>query len=322
MQITRYCRVRKLFRFAVSPDNMVKLTNAKITWIVKHVENGNITTRQAADIYNISMRRVQQLVKEYREKGRIPKLNKNRRPKTYLTEEQKRIIDEVWNEMRVGARLLYYEIRRRGYKIPHNKIHSYLKETGRTVPNPKKQRKRKRCRYERKHSCSLIHGDWHRRSMDDPYAIVWLDDASRFILSGDEFGKATTEYSIQTLQEAQIKAREFNAVIHEVNTDRGTQFYSNKDKPSQFEQYLKKQGIRYIPSRKSNPQTNGKLERFWYEYDKHRFSFENIQQFIDWYNARIHGALWLEIGEKPKEAFMRKLPPENLLGLFMRMVEE
>ena len=288
-------RVRKLFRFAVSPDSMVKLTNAKIKWIVRHVENGNITTRQAADIYNISMRRVQQLVKEYREKGRIPKLNKNRRPRTYLTEEQKRIIDEVWNEMRVGARLLYYEIRRRGYKIPHNKIHSYLKETGRTVPNPKKQRKR--CRYERKHSCSLIHGDWHRRSMDDPYAIVWLDDASRFILSGDEFGKATTEYSIQTLQEARIKAREFNAVIHEVNTDRGTQFYSNKDKPSQFEQYLKKQGIRYIPSRKSNPQTNGKLERFWYEYDKHRFSFEDIQQFIDWYNARIHGALWLEIGE-------------------------
>ena len=60
---------------------MVKLTNAKITWIVRHVENGNITTRQAADIYNISMRRVQQLVKEYREKGRIPKLNKNRKSK-------------------------------------------------------------------------------------------------------------------------------------------------------------------------------------------------------------------------------------------------
>ena len=30
-----------------------------------------------------------------------------------MTEEQKKIIDEVWNEMKVGARLLYYEIRRR-----------------------------------------------------------------------------------------------------------------------------------------------------------------------------------------------------------------
>ena len=67
---------------------MVKLTNAKIKWIVKHVENGDITTRQAADTYNVSIRRVQQLVKEYRDKGRVPTLNKNRRPKTYLTEEQ------------------------------------------------------------------------------------------------------------------------------------------------------------------------------------------------------------------------------------------
>jgi len=264
---------------------------------VKHVVNGSITTRQAAEIYGVTIRRVQQLVKEYREKNIIHKQKKNRRPKTYLTEEQKKIIDEVWNEMKVGARLLYYEIRRRGYKIPHNKIHLYLKETGRTIPNPKKQKKRKRCRYERKHSCSLIHGDWHRKSIEHPYAILWLDDASRFILAGGEFKEATTEHSIQTFTGAQKKAEQFNIEIKEVNTDRGVQFYSNGNKPSRFEKYLEKQGIKFIPSRKSNPQTNGKLERLWYEYDKHRFSFDSIDEFIEWYNNRIHGALWLEIGE-------------------------
>jgi len=301
---------------------MVKLRDGEIKWIVKHVVNGSITTRQAAEIYGVTVRRIQQLVKEYREKNIIHKQKKNRRPKTYLTEEQKKIIDEVWNEMRVGARLLYYEIRRRGYKIPHNKIYSYLKETGRTIPNPKKQKKRKRCRYERKQSCSLIHGDWHRKSIEHPYAILWLDDASRFILAGGEFKEATTEYSIQTFTDAQRKAEEFNIGIKEVNTDRGVQFYSNGNKPSRFEKYLKEQGIKFIPSRKSNPQTNGKLERLWYEYDKHRFSFDSIDEFIEWYNNRIHGALWLEIGERPEEAFIRKLPPENLLGSFMKMNEE
>ena len=68
------CRVRKFFRPAVLPNSMVKLTNAKIKWIVKHVENGDITTRQA-DTYNVSIRRVQQLVKEYRDKGRVPVLS-------------------------------------------------------------------------------------------------------------------------------------------------------------------------------------------------------------------------------------------------------
>ncbi len=108
---------------------MVKLRDGEIKWIVKHVINGSITMRQAAEIYGVTTRRVQQLVKEYRERNIIHKQKKNRRPKTYLTEEQKKIIDKVWNEMKVGARLLYYEIRRRGYKIPHNKIHLYRKET-------------------------------------------------------------------------------------------------------------------------------------------------------------------------------------------------
>ncbi len=100
------------------------------------------------------------------------------------------------------------------------------------------------------------------------------------------------------------------------------QFYSSGNKPSRFERYLEEQGIKFVPSRKSNPQTNGKLERLWYEYEKHRFSFDSINEFIEWYNNRIHGALWLEIGERPEEAFIRKLPPENLLGLFMKMNEE
>ncbi|MBC7092347.1 MAG: hypothetical protein H5T50_10660 [Nitrososphaeria archaeon] len=65
------------------------MTNAKIKWI-KHVENGDVPTRQAADTY----------------------------------EEQKRIIDEVWDEMKVGARLLYYEIKRRRYVDMKESIHA------------------------------------------------------------------------------------------------------------------------------------------------------------------------------------------------------
>jgi len=47
-------------------------------------------------------------------------------------------------------------------------------EEGRTRPNLLEAR----CRYEREHSGSLLHGDWHRTTENHPYAIVWLDDAS------------------------------------------------------------------------------------------------------------------------------------------------
>ena len=42
---------------------------------------------------------------------------------------------------------------------------------------------------------------------------------------------------------------------------------------------------------------------------------------IQWYNSRIHGALNLEIGETPQEAFIRKLRSESLFGLFWKRIE-
>jgi len=74
---------------------VVKLSNKKIAWIVRHVSSGEISTKDAADIYNITQRRVQQLTKKYLEQGEMPKLNPNRRPKTSLTREDKETIDRV-----------------------------------------------------------------------------------------------------------------------------------------------------------------------------------------------------------------------------------
>ena len=301
---------------------MVKLNDRQIAWIVKNVSSGKVKTKSAAQIYGVSQRRIQQLAKEYSDRGEIPRLRRNRRPRTYLTEEQKRWVDEVWDEVRLGSKLLYYELRRRGLNVPKNKLIAYLRETGRSKPNPKLQKKRKRCRYEREHSCSLVHGDWHRRTEKDPYAIIWLDDATRKILACGEFSEATTDHSIETFRGAIAHASSYRATIRQVNTDRGTQFYSNKKRPSRFEQFLMSQGIDFIPSRKQNPQTNGKLERQWLEYDRHRFRFDSIHEYAEWYNRRIHGALWVEIGETPEEAFVRKLPQESLLGLFFDRCQE
>ena len=74
-------------------------------------------------------------------------------------------------------------------------------------------------------------------------------------------------------------------------------------------------------SRPHNPQTNGKLERLWLEYDRHRWRWPDLHQFIDWYNGQIHGALWLAQLETPREAWQRKMPPEVLLGLHLQAVE-
>lgn len=299
---------------------MTKLTDKKIRFICRHSEDkSDWTNKELARQYGITERRVQQLVREYRESGEFPKLTPSRRPKSPPpTEEEEEIIKAAWEEKRVGARLLYYEIRRRGYKIPHHKINKYLLKRRWTTPNPRKQRKRKRCRYERDHSFSLIHGDWHRTTENHPYVIVWLDDASRLALTGAEFPEANMEHSIKAFQAAEREARKYNTRIREANTDRGSEFHSNHPNSlSKFQKHLIHVGTKHIPSRRGNPQTNGKLERFWYEYDKHRWRFDTLKLFLQWYNERLHGSLWLDIGETPSEAVYRKLQPESLLGLLM-----
>jgi len=299
---------------------MVKLADDRIAWMIREADRGTFDARYWADHWGVTTRRLQQLRKEYRDTGVVPTLKKNRRPRTPpLTPDEKTAIDMAWEEKRVGSRLLYTELKRRGVNIPHWKIRSHLLAGGRIIRNPNKQKKRKRVRYERKHSGSLVHGDWHRTTENHPHTIVWLDDASRKALAGGEFPSATGEASLDTFRDAQAHAASWNLMIREVNTDRGPQFFANNEAMSQFEVYLEGQGIRHVPSRRNNPQTNGKLERFWYEYDRHRSRFPSIQGFLDWYNDRLHGALWLEIAENPREAFVRKLPPEVLLGLFSQM---
>lgn len=300
---------------------MVKLNNKKIGWIVKHiVDKGDVSVKQAAMVYSITRRRVQQLVKEYKETGKEPVLKWNRRPRTYLSDEQKRIIDKVWEETRRGARLLYYELKKRGHLIPKNKIHTYLRETRRTIPNPRKQRKRKRCRYERKHTGDLLHSDWHRKTENHPHVIAWLDDASRKVYAGGEFKRPIAPFVIKTFRGALAHAEEHNLTIKQVNTDRDSTFFGRKGGKSAFQILLEKRGIQHIPSRVKNPQTNGKLERFWFEYDKHRERFSSFQEFVSWYNGLIHGELNPRGGVTPAEAFVRKLPPESILGLFTRII--
>jgi len=82
---------------------------------------------------------------------------------------------------------------------------------------------------------------------------------------------------------------------------------------------LKSRGIKHIPSRRNNPQTNGKIERWFREYLKHRHKFNSAYEFKEWYNDRIHGALKLEWCEIPDEAFIRKMRPESILGLFFKL---
>lgn len=304
---------------------MVKLKEGKLRWALNQKDKKN---KDLAFICGIGVRRFLELKAIYKNMGEIPKLNPNRRPQTELTEEEKKLVIMAVKESKLdGAVTLRLYIKKYyDQNISHNKIHEYLLREGISKPDKKKQKQRKYCRYERKHSFSLGHMDWHEsKVIPGKLVCAWEDDASRLVTAGDEFDNATTENAINVVEEAKKVAFEnYSAVLYALNTDKGSQFYANKSNldgkrgMAEFEKFLEKEGIKHIPSRRNHPQTNGKEERWFRTYNEKRKDFQSFKEFVNWYNDRIHLGLNRKEGVTPNEAVLNKLRPESLLGLFFR----
>ena len=309
---------------------MTKLTDRRIEWLIRQAQ-GFATPRetvgQMAARWGVTPRWLRKLIQRWRLSGTVPRLNPHRRPPgPPLSDTEKAVLTAEWMRAPRSPSKLYKALRKRGIRIPKMRIYRFAKTQRWVTPNPRKQRKRRYVRYERAHSGSLLHGDFHRTSEAHPYCILWEDDASRMLLSGGEFPSATTEAAISTLTEALDRARSWNLDIREVNTDRGTQFFANpsslgKRSEHTFGSFLESVGVHHVVSRVNHPQTNGKLERLWLEYDRHRWRYRTLAEWIEWYNDQIHDSLWVEVDETPREAWQRKMPPEVLLGLHLRIVE-
>ena len=310
---------------------MVKLANKKRKWAIDNVVSGRKSAQEIAEIYGVSERWIQILVRRFRSTGVYPVLNRMRRPKSEISEEDERLIDET-----VGKTGLRNTIHTRLYiekhykkKIPYNKIHKHLLSKGFAKEEESKKKQRKYCKYEREHSFSLVHLDWHEsKVIEGKQVIVVEDDASRKIVCGGEFDSAEGKYGINLMKKAiKIAEKIYSSVIRECNTDKGSQFYANKTDAqgnrgkAEFELFLEGQGINHIPSRRNHPQTNGKNERWFRTYEEHRGRFKTFEEFVDWYNDKIHLGLSRKEGITPNEAVGFKLQPGAIIGLFFRRFE-
>jgi hypothetical protein len=120
-----------------------------------------------------------------------------------------------------------------------------------------------------------------RTSEDHPYVIIWLDDASRMALAGGRgirtYKQLTWNRSSRAIQRCAEQSPGGQYLDTRGEYRRDSRFCSNKNSGSSaFEHDLQGEGIRHVPSRQERePQTNGKLERLWLEYDRHRGRFES-----------------------------------------------
>ena len=297
------CVIPKLFHKAVL-DSSMKLSRSKLTETLRKLNNGK-TVYQARKIAGISVRRVYQVKEAFDKTGEIPRLGEDvGRPRKPLEEWEILTVKQAFEKYRVSADTLERLVDRDCKKhIGHNKIHKILIYLGYAKKkNVKDIRKKKWIRYERRHSLTAVHIDWHY------FKGTWVfgveDDASRKLLALIEDEKESLDNSIKGMEEALKHGK-----IKQCISDHGSTFTSNFiDAESRFKDYLKLNGIKQILCRIKHPQSNGKMEKWFDCYDRNREAFETKEEFMYWYNdVKPHRALNFDELETPSQAFIRKM---------------
>ena len=299
----KLCVIPKLFHKAVL-DSPMKLSKSKLTEILRKLADGK-TVYQARKVADISVRRVYQVKEAFDKTGEIQKIGENvGRPRKSFEEWEILTVKQAFEKYRVSADTLERLIDRDYNKhIGHNRIHQILIYLGYAKKKAVKDiRKKKWIRYERKHSLTAVHIDWHY------FKGIWVfgveDDASRKLLALIEDEKESTDNSILGMELA-LKHGQIKQCI----SDHGSTFISNfSDGESRFKNYLKSNSIKQILCRIKHPQSNGKMEKWFGCYDRNREAFETKEKFIYWYNdVKPHRALKFDELETPSQAFIRKL---------------
>jgi len=282
----------------------MKLSKSKLIETLRKLNNGK-TVYQARKVAGVSVRRVYQVKEAFDQTGDIPAIGKDvGRPRKPFEEWEVDTIKKAFEKYRVSADTLERLIDRDYQRhIGHNRIHQILIYLGYAKKKAIRDIRKKRWkRYQRMHSLTAVHIDWHY------FKGTWVfgveDDASRKLLALIEDEKESTDNSIIGMELA-LKYGQIKQCI----SDHGSEFISNfVDANSKFREYLKLNNIKQILCRIKHPQSNGKIEKWFDCYDRNREAFKTKEDFMYWYNnLKPHKALNFDKLETPSEAFIRKL---------------
>jgi putative transposase len=309
-------------------NKVVKLTKRKVDYIIL-AKKRNDSDKNIGKDMKVSPSTVKRVWMYWLKNEKPIPIKKFGRKKVTTDAESEKLIVSVHKEQKQGARRLEKIIDfKHGRYIPHNRIHEVLLKNGLAKENKNKKKRRKAwIRYERKHSLTAVHLDWHTGKVVQKEVCVVEDDSSRYILAGGEFDAATAEISINLVQEV-LDNYGWIRKAEQVITDRGSQFYANKkdkndESESRFELFLAEHQILHIKARIKHPQTNGKVEKWYDLYEKHRLEFETFADFVNWYNTiRFHESLdTISYLQTPNDAFWSRLPKCCMLNVFLKRME-
>jgi transposase InsO family protein len=220
-----------------------------------------------------------------------------------------RTANPTWGTRRIRDVLERFE----GLGVPETEVRRILHEAGliEEAPPPRTPHEHGPRRFERAEPNQLWQSDiftFLLRRHERLYVAAFMDDHSRYLVSWSLAHHQKSDLVMEALRRG-IAAY---GAPREILTDQGRQYTAWRGE-TDFEQELRREGIRHIKSRPQHPQTLGKIERFWktlWDEFLSKTVFADfadcerrIQLFVDAYNfQRPHQAL---SGLVPADRFFR-----------------
>ena len=294
-----------------------RLTAKAIQYAMAQLKKGRSPSEVAAEV-GVTPRHIRRLWAEFCTTGSPHVPLSLGRPALRPSPDDVRLVLNEYEREPVGVLRITMNLRK-SHDISYMRVYRIMKENGLVVPSAAKSGKRKWIRYERIHSNSMWHTDWH--AMKDPrmkgfHLVTFLDDASRCVTGAGLFKEATSENVVVVLRLAIEKFGTPATIL----SDNGSCFVGMRKrdpkkswKPTAFEEELLGRGIELINSRPYHPQTNGKLERFHRSIEEEIHHYESLPEYIEYYNERrLHFSLDIRNYETPLKAFSAKRATEAI----------
>ena len=239
---------------------------------IKESVSKGYKVRDIAKIFNVTPRRIQQILKDDSESS-------DEKKNDDMDHETEKQIMSLWSSYKIGSRTMYYYLRSQGFRVSYYQIYNFMRNNNMIRSRDKQNRELMEMK-----PFESIYLDYYQPEISKPYAVVLTDWATRKIIAMVEGHRITKELLASCLSSLKEIA---------MNTDLGDSklslrsgilsiVYSTTDLPK----YMQSLGIGKVIIDKGGNRIHLSLSKLWQIYEKYRDDFPSAEEFVNWYNNR------------------------------------
>lgn len=290
--------------------------------IVDTILSTNMTTTDAAKLFNISPRWARELLNRYKHGGYQALEPQSRRPHTNPNQTPPETITRIINLRQQleqqghdnGAHTIRWHLEQQHITpLPAaSTIHRILTKHGYITPQPHKRPRTAWKRFQAdqpNETWQLDYSHWHLTTNQRAAILTIIDDHSRYIIACKAFHQETGTNVIETF----IEAGNTHGFPQSTLTDNGsvftTKLYRTADTRNGFEQLLQELGIKQKNGTPYHPQTQGKVERFHQTLQK-ALNAQPRPHTIGQLNHQLTTIITHYNNNRPHRALDRKTPAQ------------